>query len=298
LQAAQANVESTRLSLQSQAAQAYFSLRAAEAQKRLLKGQVDSYQKALDLTRNREQQGVASAADVALAETQLANTRVALIDIGVQRATLEHALATLTGRAPAAFAVKKGTLDTTVPSPPSALPSALLERRPDIAAANERVGAARAAFFPTLTLSADTGWRGFADLFMKSNNFWSLGADMALQLLDSGQRIAAKAQADAVWKQTVADYRQTVLAALQSAEDALATLRILAQEAKAEEEAVRAARESERIALNQYKAGTVSYINVTTAQAASLAAEVNAINVQARRLNATVALIAALGGGW
>jgi outer membrane protein TolC len=133
---------------------------------------------------------------------------------------------------------------------------------------------------------------------MKSNNFWSLGADMAVQLLDSGQRIAAKAQADAVWKQTVADYRQTVLTALQNAEDALATLRILAREAKAQDEAVRAARESERIALNQYKAGTVSYINVTTAQASALAAEVNAITVQARRLNATVALITALGGGW
>jgi NodT family efflux transporter outer membrane factor (OMF) lipoprotein len=305
LQAAQANVESTRLSLQSQAAQAYFSLRAADAQKRMLEGQVASYQKSLDLTRNREKQGVASAGDIALAETQLATTRVALIEIDVQRATLEHALATLAGRAPAAFGVKGGGLASTVPALPSAVPSVLLERRPDVAAAerkvaaaNERVGAARAAFFPTLTLSADYGWSRLAAVVARSSNFWSLGADAALSLLDSGQRVAAKLEADAVWKQTVADYRQTVLSAFQNAEDALATLRILALESKAQDEAVRAARESERIAMNQYKAGTVSYINVTSAQAASLAAEVNAINVQSRRLNATVALIAALGGGW
>ncbi len=305
LQAALANVESLRLSLQLQAAQAYFSLHAADAQRSLLAGEVASYEKALDLTKNREEQGVASAADVALARTQLATSRVAMIDLEVQRATLEHALATLTGRAPAAFDVKKGKLPTTIPAWPSSTPSAVLERRPDIAAAerkvaaaNERIGAARAAFFPTITLSASNGWLGLAELFTKSNNFWSLGADAALQLLDSGQRIAAKAQADAVWKQAVADYRQTVLSALQSTEDALATLRILAREAAAQDEAVHAARESERIAMNQYKAGTVSYINVTTAQAAALGAESNAINLRLRRLNATVALITALGGGW
>lgn len=305
LQAAQANVESTRLSLQLQAAQAYFSLRAIDGQQQLLEREVANYQKALDLTRNREQQGVASAADIALAQTQLATTRVAMIELDVQRSTLEHALATLTGRPAAAFAVKRGRLAATIPSLPSSTPSVLLERRPDIAAAerrvaaaNERVGAARAAFFPTLTLSADTGWRGLINLFAKSNNFWSLGADAAIALLDSGQRIAAKAQADAAWRQTVADYRQTVLSALQNAEDALATLRILARESVAQDEAVHAARESEGIALNQYKAGTVSYINVTTAQAASLAAENNAINLRSRRLNATVALITALGGGW
>jgi len=305
LQAALANVESLRLSLQLQAAQAYFSLRAVDAQKRLLAGEVASFQKALELTKNREAQGVASAADVALADTQLATTRVALIESDVQRATLEHALAALTGRAPAAFDVRQGKLSTTIPSWPASAPSDLLERRPDIAtaerkvaAANERVGAARAAFFPTITLSASNGWLGFAELFAKSNNFWSLGASAAYSLLDSGQRIAAKAQADAVWKQTVADYRQTVLSALQNTEDALATLRILGQEAVAQDEAVHAARESERIAMNQYKAGTVSYINVTTAQAAALAAEINAINLQSRRLNATVALVTALGGGW
>jgi NodT family efflux transporter outer membrane factor (OMF) lipoprotein len=305
VQAAQANVESTRLSLQSQAAQTYFSLRAAETQKRLLEGEVANFQKSLDITRNRKEQGVASAGDVALAETQIAAARTALIELDVQRSTLEHALANLTGRAPAAFGVGRGSLAAKIPSLPPSTPSVLLERRPDIAnaerrvaAANERIGAARAAFFPTLTLSADYGWRGLSNLFAGSNSLWSLGANAAAPILDRGSRIAAKAQADAVWKQTVADYRQTVLTALQEAEDALATLRILALESTAQAETVRAARENERIALNQYVDGTLSYLNVATAQAASLQAESNAISLQARRLNATVALIKALGGNW
>lgn len=305
VQAAQADVQSTLLSLQAQAAQTYFSLRAVDAQKQLLEGEVASYQKSLDLTRNREAQGIASSADVAQAATQLANTRAALIDLGVQRATLDHALATLAGRAPAAFGLKAGALAAKIPAPPSGTPSTLLERRPDIAsaerrvaAANERVGAARASFFPRLLLNADTGWRGAANIFTPSNNFWSLGADMAESILDSGQRIAAKAQADATWKQTVADYRQTVLTALQEAEDALATLRVLAEEAVAQDAAVRSARENERIAKNQYMAGTLSYINVAVAQATALSAERTSIDLQARRLNATVALIKALGGGW
>ena len=305
VQAAQADVESTRLSLQSQAAQSYFSLRGVDAQRRLLESEIASYEKSLEITKNKKAQDIVSGADVAQAETQLATTRAQLIELGVQRATLEHALATLTGRAPAAFDVKQASLTTTVPSLPGATPSVLLQRRPDIAAAerrvaaaNERIGAARAAFFPTLTLNADTGWRGIADLFSKPNNFWSLGLDVAESILDSGKRIAAKAQADATWKQTVADYRQTVLTALQETEDALATLRILALEAAAQDEAVRASRESERIATNQYKAGTLSYLNVATAQAASLAAERTAIDLRTRRLNATVSLLKALGGNW
>lgn len=304
-QAAQADVESTRLSLQAQAAQTYFSLRAADAQKKLLEGEVENYQKSLDLTKNREAQGIASGADIAQAQTQLATTRAALIEIGVQRATLEHALANLTGRAPASFGLKEMALTSSIPTVPGSAPSTLLQRRPDIAAAerrvaaaNERIGAARAAFFPSIALSTDTGWRGLSDIFTKSNNFWSLGIDAAESILDSGKRIAAKAQADATWKQTVADYRQTVLNGLQEAEDALATLRILAQETIAQDQAVRAARDNERIASNQYRAGTLSYLNVTAAQASSLAAERTAIDLKARRLNATVSLIKALGGAW
>lgn len=304
-EAARADVESTRLSLQSQAAQAYFSLRAADAQEELLESEVTNYQKALDLNVNREAQGIGTKADIAQAQTQLATTRAALIEIGVQRATLEHALATLTGRAPADFGLKRGGLKSDIPGLPSATPSTLLERRPDVAgaerrvaAANERVGAAHAAFFPSLTLSADTGWRGLTNVLSKANNFWSLGADVAEPILDSGQRIAQSQEAKAVWKETVADYRQTVLTALQEAEDQLSTLRILALESVAQDEAIRAARENERISRNQYEAGTLSYLNVVVAQASALTAERNAIDLRMRRLNATAILIKALGGGW
>ena len=304
-EAALADVESTLLSLQTQAAQAYFSLRAADAQRELLESEVANYQKSLELTRNREAQGIASKADVAQAQTQLATTRAALIEVGVQRATLEHALATLTGVPPSNFGVKHGGLAAAIPALPSATPSTLLERRPDIAgaerrvaAANERVGAARAAFFPSLTLSADSGWRGLTNLFSMANNYWSLGADVAEPILDSGKRLAQSEQAKATWKETVADYRQTVLTALQEAEDQISTLRILAQESVAQDEAIKAARENERIARNQYEAGTLSYLNVSVAQAAALTAERNAIDLRLRRLNATAALIKALGGEW
>ncbi len=305
VEAVQSDVESTRLTLQAQAAQSYFSLRAADAQKNLLERQVASYAKSLQLTQNRKAQGVASEADVALAATQLATSRAALIETGVVRATMEHAIAVLTGRAPADFGLKPATLSSHIPALPENAPSTLLQRRPDIAAgerrvaaANERIGAAIAAFFPTISLQAATGWRALTNLFAQGNNFWSFGPDAAFALLDSGQRIAAKAQADATWRQAVADYRQAVLTAMQESEDALSTLRILAAESAAQDEAVRAARESERITSNQYEAGTLSYINVTIAQAAALNAEASAINIRSRRLNATVALIKALGGGW
>lgn len=305
VEAANADVESTKLSLQAKAAQAYFSLRAADAQKHLLEREVANYQKSLDLTKNREAQGVATKADVAQAQTQLATIRASLIETGVGRATFEHALATLTGKAPTNFGLKEGDLDTHIPSLPASTPSTVLQRRPDIAAAerrvasaNEQLGAARAAFFPNISLSADTGWRGLTDIFTKSNNFWSLGADVAESILDSGKRIAAKEQAQAKWKEVTADYKQTALTAFQEVEDQLSTLRILAQEAVAVDEAIRAARENERIAKNQYEAGTLSYLNVSTAQASALLAERNAIDLNARRLSAVVALIQALGGGW
>lgn len=305
VEAAQADVESTRLSLQTQAAQSYFSLRAADAQRQLLERQVASYAKSLQLTENRKAQGVASEADVALAATQLATSRAALIETGVVRSTMEHALAVLTGRMPADFSLGRTTLPSHIPVLPATAPSTLLQRRPDIAAgerrvaaANERIGVAIAAFFPTISLGAATGWRALSNLLAQGNNFWSFGPDAALNILDSGQRLAAKAQADATWRQAVADYRQAVLVAMQESEDSLSTLRILAAESNAQDEAVRAARESERITINQYEAGTLSYINVITAQATALNAERSAIDLRSRRLNATVALIKALGGGW
>jgi len=305
VEATRADVETMRLSLQAQAAQSYFTLRAADAQRLLIERQVASYAKSLELTQNRKAQGVASEADVALAATQLATTRAALIDVGVNRAIMEHAIAVLTGRSPAEFGLKPTSLATHIPKVPATAPSTLLQRRPDIAAAerrvaaaNETIGAAIAAFFPVISLSGSNGYRALLDLFNRANNYWSFGPDITLNILDGGQRLAAKAQADASWRQAVSDYRQVVLTAMQDSEDALSTLRILAAESQVQEEAVRAARESERIAFNQYQAGTLSYINVTTAQAAALTAERSAIDIRSRRLVATVALVKALGGGW
>lgn len=304
-EAAAADVQSTKLSLQAQTAQTYFSLRAVDAQRDLLDRQIGSYEKSLEITRNRYTQGVVSRGDVAQAETQLAATRTAAIETGVQRATLEHALAVLVGQAPAAFSLPRRPLASSVPSIPSSTPSRLLERRPDIAAAerrvaaaNERIGAAKAAFFPTISLGASGGWSGAGNLFTAPTRFWSLGPELAAPILDGGQRLAAKAQADATYDRTVAEYRQTVLTALQETEDALATLRVLSQESGAQQQAVKAARDSERIALNEYKAGTNNYLNVAVAQAAALTAERNALDLQARRLNAAAALVSALGGGW
>lgn len=307
-QAARADVESVRLSLTARAARTYFALRAADAQLSSLARQVDGLEKSLQLTRNREAQGIASPADVALAETQLANTRAALHQTRAQRATLEHALAVLAGRPPSSFQLAPATLAARVPSLPAATPSTLLQRRPDIAAAerrvaaaNQRIGAARAAFFPVLNLGADTGWRGLADgglaaLIVTNANFWALGADLTFAVLDGGRRLAGKRQADATWKANVADYRQTVLDALQEAEDALSNLRIFADQARAQTQAQRSAGESLRIATNQYQAGTLSYLNVVVAQSAFLNAERETIALQAARLNATIDLITALGG--
>ena len=304
-EAAAADVESLKLSLQAQTAQTYFSLRAVDAQRDLLETQIGSYQKSLELTRNRYAQGVASRGDVAQAETQLASTQAAAVDLKLQRATLEHALAVLVGVPPSALSLPEQALASRTPGVSPGAPSRLLERRPDIAAAerrvaaaNERIGAARAAFFPSLTLDASGGWRGTSGLFTAPTRFWSLGPTLAAPLFDRGQRLAEKARADAAYDGTVADYRQTVLTAMQETEDALAGLRLLAQQADAQDRAVRAARESERIALNQYKAGTVSYLNVAVVQAAALNAERTSIDLQARRLNSAVALVKALGGGW
>jgi NodT family efflux transporter outer membrane factor (OMF) lipoprotein len=304
-ESAAATVESTRLSLQAQAAQTYFSLRAVDAQQALYNRQLESYEKSFTITKNRYAQGVASRGDVAQAESQLASTRSASIDLGVQRSTYEHALAVLIGHAPSSFSIPRGNLTASVPGTPSSTPSRLLERRPDIAsaertvaAANERIGAAKAAFYPTISLGGSGGWEGPGKLLSAPTFFWSLGPDLAAPILDGGQRLAAKAQADATYDATVADYRQTVLTALQEVEDNLSTLRILAHEAEAQEISVRTARESERIALNAYKAGTDNYLNVSVTQAAALAAERNSLDLQARRLNASVALMTALGGKW
>ncbi len=303
------DLAATRLSLQAELAQNWFQLRALDTQRRLLDETVASYAKSLELTKNREASGVAGAADVAQAETQYQTTKAQALDLGVQRAQIEHAIALLVGQAPSGFAIPAKPLpaELRLPSIPPGLPSSLLERRPDVAAAerraaeaNARIGVARAAFFPALTLSADGGWQStrLANWFSTPARFWSLGPALALSLFDGGSRSAAQAQAEAAFDASAAAYRQTVLTALKEVEDNLAALAILEQEARVQEEALKAAQKSLSIARNQYQAGIVSYLNVVSAQAAALAAERTAADLKARRLAASVLLIKALGGGW
>ncbi len=306
-QASAADLESARLSARTLLAQNYFSLRVADTQKKLLEDTAEAYRLSLRLTRNRYEAGVAARADIVQAETQLRSTEASAIDLGVQRAQLEHAIAILVGVAPEALTLPVRPLDLVPPGVPLALPSALLERRPDIAAAERRMAAANAqvgvvqsAWFPALTLTGTLGFRSssFARWFELPSRYWSLGPALAETIFDGGLRDAQKAQAMAAWDASVATYRVTVLGALQQVEDNLAALRILDEESKVQAEAVRLARQSVELTLNQYKAGTVAYLNVVTVQAAALANEIAALGVLGRRLTATVLLIQALGGGW
>ncbi|MGB5082335.1 MAG: efflux transporter outer membrane subunit [Burkholderiales bacterium] len=306
-QASAADLVAARLSLQAELAANYFQLRALDAQQQLLEDTVAAFRRSLELTRNRYAAGVAAKVDVAQGETQLKSTQAQALDLGVQRAQLEHAIAVLVGRPPSGFSIAAVPLSATPPRIPPGLPSALLERRPDIAAAERRVaaanaqiGVAKAAYFPSLTLSASYGSRSAdaAQWLTAPSRFWSIGPALAQSIFDAGLRRAQTAQAIAAYDATVAEYRQAVLAGFQEVEDNLAALRILEEEAKVQEEAVRAARESVELTLNQYKAGTVSYTNVVTAQTAQLANERAAAGILGRRLVAAVGLIKALGGGW
>ena len=306
-QASVADLESAKLSAQAQLAEDYFLLRVQDAQIRLLNDTVDAYQRSLQLTRNQYAVGVAARADVAQAETQLKSTQAQAIDAGVQRAQLEHAIAVLLGKAPADFSVAAEVVPTEFPAIPPGLPSELLERRPDIAAAerrtaaaNAQIGVAEAAFFPSLTLSATGGFQSsvLSQLFSLPSRYWSLGAALAQTIFDAGLRRAQTAQAIATYDENVANYRQTVLIGFQEVEDNLAALRILEQEGAVQDEAVKAARESLTITLNQYRAGTANYLAVVVAQATALANERTALAILSRRLSASVALIKALGGGW
>jgi len=306
-QASAADLEAARLSLQAELATNYFQLRVSDAQRQLLDDTVAAYEKSLELTRNRYAAGVAARADVVQAEAQLKSTQAQALDTGVQRAQLEHAIAVLLGRAPGDFALVAAKFNTTMPAIPSGLPSALLERRPDIAAAERRVasanaqiGVAKSAYFPALTFAASGGYSSttFAKWLTAPNRFWSLGPSFAEALIDFGKRGAAFDQAVAGYDQSVATYRETVLESFQQVEDNLAALRILDEEATVQDGAVRAARESVLLTTNQYKAGTVSYLNVVTVQATQLANERTAVGILGRRLAAAVGLIRALGGGW
>lgn len=306
-QASVADLAAARLSAQAQLAQDYFLLRMQDAQLRLLRDTVDAYQKSLQLTRNQYAVGVAARADVAQADTQLKSTQAQALDAGVQRAQLEHAIAVLLGKAPADFSIAPEGVASTFPPIPSGLPSELLERRPDIAAAerrtaaaNAQVGVAEAAFFPSLTLSATGGFQSsvLAQLFSLPSRYWSLGPALAQTLFDAGLRRAQSAQALAAYDENVATYRQTVLTGFQEVEDNLAALRILEEETAVQDEAVKSARESLTITLNQYRAGIANYLAVVVAQATALSNERTALAILGRRLTASVALIKALGGGW
>jgi NodT family efflux transporter outer membrane factor (OMF) lipoprotein len=308
MQASAGDLASARLSLQAQLITDYFSLRLLDVQKQLLDDTVAAFRKSLELTNNRYQVGVAAKVDVVQADAQVKSTLVQAADLGVQRAQLEHAIAILTGVPPAQLAITpQPTYSAAMPAIPPGLPSALLERRPDVAAAERRVaaanaqiGAAKAAYFPQLTLGASYGFRSAdaASWFTAPSHFWSFGPALAMSLFDAGLRRAQTAQAIAVHDATVANYRQIALTAIGEVEDNLAALRILEEEAKLQQDSVEAARQSMELTLNQYKAGTVSFLNVVTVQANLLNEERAAVNILNRRLAATVALVRALGGRW
>ncbi|WP_249352112.1 MULTISPECIES: efflux transporter outer membrane subunit [unclassified Rudaea] len=306
-QASAATLANTRLSLQATLAQTYFQLRIADEQKRLLDDTVAAYQKALDLTQNQYNVGVAARSDVVQAQTQLKSAQAQAIDLGVARAQYEHAIAVLVGKAPAQFSLAAKSLKADPPKIPLELPSVLLERRPDVAVAERQaaqasaqIGVATAAWFPSLTLSATGGYSNssWSKLLEAPSRYWSIGPKIAETLFDGGARRAQTAQARAGYDAAVANYRQVSLAAFQNVEDQIAALRILEQEAQAQDEAVKLAEQALAIAINQYRAGIVSYLNVITAQNTAYSNERTAITLLGTRYNDSIALIKALGGGW
>jgi NodT family efflux transporter outer membrane factor (OMF) lipoprotein len=306
-QADYAQLENARLSYQSELAADYFGMHGSDGEIDLLDRTVKSYQEYLKLTQDRYKAGVASGGDVALAQTQLDTTQAQLIDLGVARTQYEHAIAVLAGKPPAEVTIPSAILKTPPPAVPVGVPSALLERRPDIAAAertmaatHEQIGIAVAAYYPTLTLSASGGFEAtnIAKWFSLPSRFWSLGAALPETVFEGGKRRAQVGMTKAQFDSTVATYRQTVLTAFQQVEDNLSALRILGDEAVAADRAVKAAKDTLDIAKNQYKAGTVNYLTVITAQATYLANEQTVVNLLARRLTASVQLVQALGGGW
>jgi NodT family efflux transporter outer membrane factor (OMF) lipoprotein len=306
-QSTAALLENARLLYQSELAQDYFQLHGLDGDVALLEATVKSYQELLVLTRNRYAGGIASDSDVAQAETQLYTTQAQLVDVGVQRAQLEHAIAVLIGKPPADLAIPRAPIQVPPPSIPVGLPSALLERRPDVAeterqasAANQQIGIAKAAFFPTLTLAATAGVESssFLNWITWPSHFWTAGPQLAQTIFDAGKRRAQVNQAQAAYDAVAANYRQTVLTAFQQVEDNLAALRILADESSMLDQAVKSAERSVTISTAQYKGGVASYIQVITVQAIALADQRAAVDVQTRRMAASVLLIEALGGGW
>ena len=306
-QASAAELASARLSAQASLAADYFSLRAADELQVFLDKTVEGFKRSLTITQNQYSVGVASRLDVITAQTQLDTAESQAVNVGVQRATLEHAIAVLIGKAPSDFTLPPGDLTTVVPDVPVTLPSALLERRPDIAAAerqmaasNAQIGVEKAGYYPDINFSGLLGYVGsaFGKLVTAPNRVWSLGADANENLFNGGATHAAVSAAEAAYDESVANYRQSVLTAFQGVEDQLATLRILGQQAVVQDEATQDADKAAEIAMNQYRAGTVAYTTVVTAQATALSSHQTALSLQQQRLVASVTLIEDLGGGW
>jgi NodT family efflux transporter outer membrane factor (OMF) lipoprotein len=306
-QASAAALAAARLSAQAELAIDYFELRAQDQLQRLLDDTVVAEQLSLKIAESRYRFGVAARADVVSAQAQLLSSQSQQVNAKIQRGILEHAIAVLIGQQPAGFTLAPSAMRTDVPSVPAGVPSALLERRPDVAeaerkvaAANAQIGVATAAYFPSLTLSGSDEYTSTAwsHLFTVPNRIWSLGPQLAETLIDGGLRRAQVAQARAAYDVSVDTYRQTVLAGFEQVEDEIVTLRVLEQQAVIEDAAVAAAREAETLTLNQYKAGTVPYSSVITAQTTRLSAEETALSVLSSRLQASVTLIEAVGGGW
>ena len=306
-QASAAQLENARLLYQAELASDYYQIQGLDASRQLLDATVKSYEQYVQLTQDRFDGGVASKGDVALAQTQLETARAQLVDLGVQRAQFEHAIAVLTGKPPSDLSIP--VLPNQAPPPISTIgiPTALLERRPDVAAAerqvasaNEQIGIAKAAFYPSLSIGAGAGLQTsvIGDLLSWPSRFWSVGPQLAQTLFDAGKHRAQVKVTQATYDATVAAYRQTVLTALEQVEDSLAELRILAEEAEITDRAVTAAQQSLEISTVQYRGGLANYLQVITAQTAALQNQRTAVDLLTRRMVASVSLIQALGGGW
>jgi NodT family efflux transporter outer membrane factor (OMF) lipoprotein len=305
-QVSAADLANATLSAQATLAQAYYNMRALDTLESLLEATVKQFKKTLVITKNQYAAGVVSKADVVTAQTQVLSTEAQAINVGVSRAQFEHAIAVLIGRPPADLSISKGKLATFIPKIPVEVPSVLLERRPDIAASerlmqqqNALIGVAIAAYYPDISLSGAFGFVGRGPLAVSlANEVWSLGASVLQVAFDAGLRAAQIEAARAAYEQSVATYRQTVLTAFQQVEDQLAALRILARQAKVQDEALKAAQEQVTIQLNQYSAGTAAFTAVAIAQTTLLNNEVAALTIREARFLAAVTLIEALGGGW
>jgi NodT family efflux transporter outer membrane factor (OMF) lipoprotein len=306
-QATAADLENARLLYQAELAADYFQIEGLDATRQLLDTTVKSYERYVQITQDRFDGGIASMGDVALAQTQLETARAQLVDVGVQRAQFEHAIAVLAGKPPSDLAIPDAPNQSPPPVSLVGVPSALLERRPDVAsaerqvaAANEQIGIAKAALYPSLTLGASAGLQSsaIADLFTWPSRYWSVGPQLAATLFDAGKRRAQVKVTEAVYDATVANYRQTVLTAFEQVEDSLAQLRILSQEAEIVARAVKAAEQSLQISTDQYRGGLTNYLQVITAQTSTLQNQRTAVDILTRRMVASVSLIQALGGGW